>query len=364
MFSPVGMKKFSPTYSSCSVKAASVYTTRKCHNMWCEEPHGSFALLRYISYTCKEGETGYVQLHENQDTKLMADHVPISLYFSKIAYSLSSTTTFILSNVSRNVKPCQMVAIMGTLSASTTRKSTLLDILWWTRRRRKVSGTVLVNGLEMDDEIFKKVVGYVDLEDAPISTLTVYETVLYSALLRLSRSREINDEARKLRMLEMLAELGFFGYQGCVLGMVDTPPFLARNHKHTIVSLANCVALKERKCGVKLDVPALTIHSMSSLRDQLCWWLDITLTCILFVTFATASLKTMSIYVKEERYDTRLGRVLDLILSGWIHVTAGFNHASIFMLGCMDCGQPRFSMFQPLDDLPTSSQPEAKSPST
>ncbi|KAF9470791.1 hypothetical protein BDN70DRAFT_773657, partial [Pholiota conissans] len=83
------------------------------------------------------------------------------------------------------------------------------------RESGEVRGTVLMNGREEDDENFKKVVGYVEWEDTLVSTLTVYETVLYSALLCLSRSREINDEARKFRMLEMLAELGFFGYQGC-----------------------------------------------------------------------------------------------------------------------------------------------------
>ncbi|KAF9470792.1 hypothetical protein BDN70DRAFT_888737 [Pholiota conissans] len=59
----------------------------------------------------------------------MGDHVPTSSYFFEIAYSLSSTSTSILSNVSRNVKPCQIMTIMSTLSASTTGKSTLLDIL-------------------------------------------------------------------------------------------------------------------------------------------------------------------------------------------------------------------------------------------
>ncbi|KAF9471483.1 hypothetical protein BDN70DRAFT_998600 [Pholiota conissans] len=147
-------------------------------------------------------------LSENQDTKLMADHVPTSSYFSEIAYSLSSTFTSVLSNDSRSVKSGQIMAIMGTLSASTTGKSTLLDILWWTRKSREVSGTVLMNGREEDDENIKTVVGYVDLEDTLMSTLTVYGIVLYSALLRLSRSREINDEAKKFRMLEMLAELG------------------------------------------------------------------------------------------------------------------------------------------------------------
>ncbi|KAF9471398.1 hypothetical protein BDN70DRAFT_998635 [Pholiota conissans] len=198
------MKRSSATYSSpCGAKAASILPTRKYQDMWPHPPRPAlqtalsagdaflfllvFILLQYISCTRKEGEIGYVQLPEDQDTKLMAEHVPTSPYFSEIAYSLSSTSTSILSNVSRIVKLGQIMAIMSTLSASTTGKSTFLDILWWMRRSTEVSGTVLVNGRKEDDENFKKVVG---------------------ALLRLSRSREINDEARKFRMREMLAELG------------------------------------------------------------------------------------------------------------------------------------------------------------
>ncbi|KAF9470979.1 hypothetical protein BDN70DRAFT_926299 [Pholiota conissans] len=168
-------------------------------------------VLPYISCIRKEleGRRGRL-LSENQETKLMADHVPTSSYFSEIAYSPSSTSTSILSKVSRSIEPCQIMTIMGTLSASTTGKSTLLDILWWTRQSGEVSGTVLMNGRE-EDVIFKKVVGYVDRdsEDTLMSTLTVYGMALYSAILRLSR--EIDDEARKFRMLEMLAGLGIFG---------------------------------------------------------------------------------------------------------------------------------------------------------
>ncbi|KAF9473792.1 hypothetical protein BDN70DRAFT_355369 [Pholiota conissans] len=108
------------------------------------------------SCTRKEGETGYTELPENQDTKLMADHIPTSSYFSGIAYSLSSTSTSILSNVSRSIEPCQIMVIMGTLSALTAGKSTLMDILWGRRKSGEVSGTVLVNGREVDDEIFQE----------------------------------------------------------------------------------------------------------------------------------------------------------------------------------------------------------------
>ena len=88
-------------------------------------------------------------------------------------------------------------------------KSTFLDILARKNKKGAVGGTTLVNGREIADADFKKVVGFVDQEDTLMSTLTVYETVLYSALLRLPR--EMSLEAKKYRTLETMNELGILG---------------------------------------------------------------------------------------------------------------------------------------------------------
>lgn len=49
-----------------------------------------------------------------------------------------------------------------------------------------------------------------------MSTLTVYETVLYSALLRLPR--EMSHEAKKYRTLETMNELGILGIKDMRIG--------------------------------------------------------------------------------------------------------------------------------------------------
>ena len=141
----------------------------------------------------------------------MADHVPTSLYFSDISYILGNRA--ILSDISGSVKPGQVMAIMG---ASGAGKSTFLDILARKRKKGIVSGTTLVNGRQVDDADFKKVVGFVDQEDTLMSTLTVYETVLYSALLRLPRDMSI--EAKKFRTLETMNELGILGIKDMRIG--------------------------------------------------------------------------------------------------------------------------------------------------
>jgi hypothetical protein len=59
-------------------------------------------------------------------------------------------------------------------------------------------------------------IGFVDQEDALMRTLTVYETVLYSALLRLPR--EMSLEAKKFRTLETMNELGILEIKDTKIG--------------------------------------------------------------------------------------------------------------------------------------------------
>ena len=128
-----------------------------------------------------------------------------------MTYTLGSRT--ILDNISGSVKPGQVMAIMG---ASGAGKSTFLDLLARKRKQGNVSGVTLVNGREVTNAEFKNVIGFVDQEDTLMSTLTVYETVLYSALLRLPR--EMSIEAKKFRTLETMQELGILNIKDMRIG--------------------------------------------------------------------------------------------------------------------------------------------------
>lgn len=159
----------------------------------------------------RSGDLGGIKLPQNEAAKLMTDHVPASLHFSDISYTLGNRK--ILDGISGRVKPGQVMAIMG---ASGAGKSTFLDILARKDKRGTVTGTTLVNGREVSDSEFKKVVGYVDQEDTLMPTLTAYETVLYSALLRLPR--EMSLEAKRFRTLETMQELGILGIKDMTIG--------------------------------------------------------------------------------------------------------------------------------------------------
>ncbi|KAJ7025747.1 hypothetical protein C8F04DRAFT_1046190 [Mycena alexandri] len=168
------------------------------------------AILWYAA-RASGGEFGQIRLPDDEQARLMNDHVPATLHFSDLSYTLGSRV--LLDNISGTVKPGQVCAIMG---ASGAGKSTFLDILARRSKRGHVGGTTYVNGREVNKEEFKAVTGFVDQEDTLMSTLTVYETVLYSALLRLPR--EMSLEAKRFRTLETMNELGILGIKDSRIG--------------------------------------------------------------------------------------------------------------------------------------------------
>jgi ABC-type multidrug transport system ATPase subunit len=176
------------------------------------------AVLWYVGRANK-GEFGNIRLPADESARLMSDHVPATLHFKDIAYTLpsamgsSSPAKPILAQISGKVGPGQVLAIMG---ASGAGKSTFLDILARKPKRGTVTGTTSVNGREVPDDQFRRVCGFVDQEDTLMRTLTVYETVLYSALLRLPR--EMSNEAKKYRVMETLNELGIMSIKDSRIG--------------------------------------------------------------------------------------------------------------------------------------------------
>ncbi|GAA6014458.1 hypothetical protein JCM8202_001541 [Rhodotorula sphaerocarpa] len=143
---------------------------------------------------------------------LLEDHVPAALQFSGLTYTLPSGKR-VLDDITGSVQPGELMAVLG---ASGAGKSTFLDLLARKSKRGTVNGEILVNGRTVSLTDFRRVVGFVDQEDTLMGTLTVYETVLYSALLRLPR--DMSFEAKRLRTLETMHELGILGIRDSRVG--------------------------------------------------------------------------------------------------------------------------------------------------
>jgi ABC-type multidrug transport system ATPase subunit len=166
----------------------------------------------YIARRSRRSEGfGDIRLLDDETSKLIHDHTPTTLQFRNVSYRIGEKQ--ILNNIHGIVKPGEVLAIMG---ASGAGKTSFLDILARKRKKGLVEGDFFLNNRKVSDSHFKRVVGFVDQEDTLMSSLTVYETVLYSALLRLPKNMSV--DAKKFRVLETMEELGILGIKDMRIG--------------------------------------------------------------------------------------------------------------------------------------------------
>ncbi|KAI9816061.1 MAG: hypothetical protein M1827_002053 [Pycnora praestabilis] len=171
-------------------------------------------LFWYLSRRSTFKKYGAVHLSDDSDdenAKLMADHKPAALFFGNVSYHLNGKQ--ILSGIQGVAQPGQLMAIMG---ASGAGKTTFLDILARKNKRGITEGDFYVNGEKVPDNEYREVIGFVDQEDTMLATLTVHETILNSALLRLPRDMGIS--AKEQRVYEVEKQLGIFAIKDQLIG--------------------------------------------------------------------------------------------------------------------------------------------------
>lgn len=169
--------------------------------------------LWYLSrQSNKRNGVGAIRLEDDDEASgLGVEHKPAALHFEKISYSLNDK--HILKDVTGVVNPGQVMAIMGPSGAG---KTTFLDILARKNKRGIVHGNIYVNGSLVSDEEYREVIGFVDQEDTMMATLTVYETILNSALLRLPA--DMTRKAKETRVVEVMTQLGILGIKDQIIG--------------------------------------------------------------------------------------------------------------------------------------------------
>jgi ABC-type multidrug transport system ATPase subunit/ABC-type multidrug transport system permease subunit len=172
-----------------------------------------FVILLVWYLSRRQFKYGPIHLDDSDDEslKLMTDHKPASLYFENVSYNLNGKQ--ILSGIQGVAHPGQVMAIMG---ASGAGKTTFLDILARKNKRGVVEGNFYVNGEKVNDAEYKNVVGFVDQEDTMLPTLTVHETILTSALLRLPRN--MGRSAKEQRVYEVEKQLGIWPIRDSLIG--------------------------------------------------------------------------------------------------------------------------------------------------
>lgn len=88
----------------------------------------------------------------------------------------------LLSDVSGAFRPGVLTALVGVSGAG---KTTLMDVLAGRKTGGYISGSISISGYPKKQETFDRISGYCEQNDIHSPYVTVYESLVYSAWLRL-----------------------------------------------------------------------------------------------------------------------------------------------------------------------------------
>lgn len=104
---------------------------------------------------------------------------------------IEETRLQLLREVSGAFRPGVLTALMGVSGAG---KTTLMDVLAGRKTGGYIEGNICVSGYPKFQETFARVSGYCEQNDIHSPHVTIYESLLYSAWLRLPS--DVNNETR------------------------------------------------------------------------------------------------------------------------------------------------------------------------
>lgn len=88
----------------------------------------------------------------------------------------------LLKGVNGAFRPGVLTALMGVTGAG---KTTLMDVLAGRKTGGYIEGTIMISGHPKKQETFARISGYCEQTDIHSPYVTVYESLVYSAWLRL-----------------------------------------------------------------------------------------------------------------------------------------------------------------------------------
>ncbi|KAE8815016.1 Pleiotropic drug resistance protein 4 [Hordeum vulgare] len=204
--------------------------------------------------------------------------LPLSLTFDNIRYSVdmpeenkargeTKDRLEILKGVSGCFRPGVLTALMGISGAG---KTTLMDVLAGRITGGYREGTVTISGYQKKQETFCRVFGYCEQSDIHSAHLTVLESLLFSAWLRLPS--EIDSLTRRIFVEDVMELLELTSLRGAQVGHPGGYGLSSEQRKRLTIAVElvanpSIIFMDEPTSGLDARAAAIVMRTVRNLVD-------------------------------------------------------------------------------------------------
>ncbi|XP_022848356.1 pleiotropic drug resistance protein 2-like [Olea europaea var. sylvestris] len=203
---------------------------------------------------------------------------PLSLAFDHINYfvdmpgemrarGIEGDRLHLLRDVSGSFRPGVLTALVGVSGAG---KTTLMDVLAGRKTEGYIEGTISISGYPKNQETFARISGYCEQNDIHSPHVTVYESVLYSAWLRLPSDVKMN--TRKMFVEEVMELVELNPIRNSLVGLPGVDGLSTEQRKRLTIAVElvanpSIIFLDEPTSGLDARAAAIVMRAVRNTVD-------------------------------------------------------------------------------------------------
>ncbi|KAL0006434.1 hypothetical protein SO802_013995, partial [Lithocarpus litseifolius] len=203
---------------------------------------------------------------------------PLTVVFQDVQYyvdtplemrekGFTNKTLQILSDIMGALKPGVLTALMGVSGAG---KTSLLDVLAGRKTSGYIEGNIKIGGYPKVQESFARVSGYCEQTDIHSFQITVEESVIYSAWLRLSP--QIDSKTKAEFVNEVLETIELDGIKDALVGVPGINGLSNEQCKRLtiaveLVSNPSIIFMDEPTTGLDARADAIVMRAVKNVAD-------------------------------------------------------------------------------------------------
>ncbi|CAN4105847.1 unnamed protein product [Withania somnifera] len=203
---------------------------------------------------------------------------PLSLAFNHVNYyvdmpaemkaqGIEETRLQLLRDVSGTFRPGILTALVGVSGAG---KTTLMDVLAGRKTGGYINGSIIVSGYPKNQSTFARISGYCEQNDIHSPHVTVYESLVYSAWLRLSP--DVKKETRKNFVEEIMGLVELKPLRYSLVGLPGVDGLSTEQRKRLtiaveLVSNPSIIFMDEPTSGLDARAAAIVMRTVRNTVD-------------------------------------------------------------------------------------------------